>query len=154
MFYLLNFAFCTLSDMSRENVIKLMVEKFKIKLPLQSIPENSETRQVSTSGILSNLIGKHIQCSKNLQTINAELKKFREVTVATDNVLDFWKKNEHIFSNLSSVARVLMALPLTTAKSEGAFSIAGSLIRDKRASITPTRVEKVLFIHDNFDFAK
>lgn len=140
--------------MSRENVIKLMIEKFQIKLPVQSLPENSETRQAPTGGILSSLISKHIQCSRSSQTIDAELKKFREVTNDADNVLDFWKKSEHVFPNLSSVARILMALPLTTAKSEGAFSIAGNLIRDKRASITPTRVEKVLCIHDNFHFAK
>lgn len=131
-----------------------MIEKFRIKLPVQSILENIETRQASTGGILSNLISKHIDCSRNLQTIDAELKKFREIMNDDDNVLDYWKKNDHIFPNLSSVARILLALPLTTAKSEGAFSIAGNLIRDKRASIAPTRVEQVLCIHDNFNFAK
>lgn len=139
------------SGMTREVIIQRVIEKFQIILPVQSIDGNR--REQTTKGILSTLISKHVQHSAGSSTVLTELKKFQEISFEKDDVMEFWRTREHIFPNLASVARILMALPMTTAKSEGSFSISGCLLRDKRATITPCRAEKILFIHDNFGFA-
>lgn len=90
---------------------------------------------------------------RNNASVEFELQTFREVPTYT-NPLEFWKKHHTTYPKLASVARVVLGWPLTTAASEGSFSVSGCLIRSRRASITPTRVEKVLLIHDNFHLLK
>lgn len=55
---------------------------------------------------------------------------------------------------MAAVAKILLSIPMTTSKSESSFSVAGSLMRKQRASITPFRAEKILFLHDNYDILK
>lgn len=74
---------------------------------------------------------------------------FKEAPSYTDP-LAFWKQHSKAYPKLAAVANVVLTFPLTTSKSEGSFSVSGCTIRSRRSSITPTRVEKVLFIHDNF----
>lgn len=137
--------------MTREDVIQRVIDRFGVVLPVQQI-DGIQREQTSTNGILSTLISKHVHHSASTSTVFTELKKFQKISFEKDDVMEFWRTREHLFPNLALVARVLMALPMTTAKSEGSFSISGCLLRDKRATITPCRAEKILFIHDNFEF--
>lgn len=82
-------------------------------------------------------------------TLEYELQIFREAPTYID-AIEFWKKHNKSYPKMAAVAKVVLFLPLTTSKSEGSFSVSGCLIRSRRASITPLRVEKVLFVHDNF----
>lgn len=89
-----------------------------------------------------------------ISEVEDELRKYKMEIEPIDDILDYWKSHETVFPNLPSIAKVLLCKPATSAKSESSFSVAGSLIRQKRSSIDPTRVEKVLFLHDNYDIFK
>lgn len=82
-------------------------------------------------------------------TLEYELQMFKEAPSYTDP-LAFWKEHSKTYPKLAAVASVVLTFPLTTSKSEGSFSVSGCTIRSRRSSITPSRVEKVLFVHDNF----
>lgn len=118
----------------------------------QLTPHRAEqsAQNANISAVISNLISKHTSNSNanQLSTLESELHSFRGVTES--NTLEFWKNNAKNYPKLAAVAAVILAIPMSNAKAEGAFSISGCLIRDKRASIDPLRAEKVLFIHDNY----
>lgn len=100
--------------------------------------------------IISQLISKHTNPNLNQSgTIESELISFKDIMES--DALKFWQKNKEKYTNLATVANVVLQIPITSAKSEAAFSIAGCLIREKRASIEPLRAEKVLFVHDNYN---
>lgn len=84
-------------------------------------------------------------------TLEGELLRFQDIHEIYDDVLNFWAKFADHYPNLSAIARVLFCIQATTATAESSFSFAGSVIRSQRATIDPFKVEKVLFIHDNYD---
>lgn len=134
--------------------MRSIVRKLKIELPndvASNDNSNEPTRVANQSNVLINLIQKHVPSSNGSQTLETELLKFNEMRSNENCLLTFWKKNCNQYPKLAIIARSLLAWPLTTAKSEGSFSVTGSLIRSQRAVIEPYRVEKVLFIHDNYD---
>lgn len=135
-----------------------MVSELSIDLPTviqntSNIRRNNEVQvnKSQVSIIISNLISKHTtNTDANQQgSIENELASFSSV-METD-ALQFWKNNATKYANLSAIAKVILAIPISNAKAESAFSISGCLIRDRRASIDPFRAEKVLFIHDNYN---
>lgn len=137
-------------------LLQKIVRDYNIELPTQiqntiDIPCDNEAEQSKVSVIISNLISKHTHNTNinQLGSIENELASFGSV-METD-ALQFWKHNTNKYANLSTIANVVLAIPISNAKAEGAFSISGCLIREKRASIDPLRAEKVLFIHDNYN---
>lgn len=128
-----------------------MIEMFSI-----DIDECPATRSVSepSSSLVSSLLNKYIKAGPHAKTLGEELSRFQNMSYSEGNILLFWKKNAPNFLKLAKVAKSILCIPMTSAKAEGAFSIAGSLMRKKRASITPLRAEKTLFIHDNYDILK
>lgn len=105
----------------------------------------------SSSSIVSNLLAKHTQ-SRTASNLEDELLRFEQITnLNDDGLLEFWDKNQNNFPRLQPLARVILGIPATSAKAESVFSVAGCLIRKRRASIVPYRAEKTLFIHDNYD---
>lgn len=113
-----------------------------------NVPNKSNDRNMS---MISSLINKHAsRVNSNQRTLEGELLNFREIDEQTDP-LKFWKTNEKLFPNLAALAFILLGIPVTTAKSESAFSVSGALLRDRRSKIDPLRAEKVLFLYDNYN---
>ena len=48
------------------------------------------------------------------------------------DVLDYWKRNANLFPTLSSMARDIYAIPMSTVPSESCFSSANRILTDKR----------------------
>ncbi len=69
----------------------------------------------------------------------------------TYNVLDWWKKNEDKFPVLSLVARFVLALPASSAKSECNFSDAGNTLTELRTNLSPNHVDELVFLKSNSD---
>lgn len=67
------------------------------------------------------------------------------------DIMMWWKKNEDDFPILSKVARSVLAIPASSAKSESNFSDAGNTITDKRNALGPHRVNDMLFLRSNND---
>ena len=52
------------------------------------------------------------------------------------------------------LARVILALPATSAPSERIFSTAGLTVNAKRSSLASSAVDKVVFVHENYHLIK
>lgn len=115
-------------------------------------PEVSNSRREMS--LRERLLARHVPMAARQaldNTIETELFRLQDVHEVYDDVLLFWSKFSNCYPNLSAIARALFCVQATTATAESAFSFAGSVIRSQRATIDPFRVEKVLFIHDNYD---
>lgn len=147
--------------LSRAQLIRAVIHDLNIQLPSfeqtteQQTTGNADNNDISMKKsnvptIISQLISKHTTPNLNQSgTIESELLSFKDIMES--DALKFWKKNKEKYPNLATVANIVLQIPITNAKSEAAFSIAGCLIREKRASIEPLRAEKVLFVHDNYN---
>lgn len=142
-------------------MIRKVIHDFDIQLPSsqQATERQNTSDEVNTdilmqknnvATVISKLISKHTAHSiSRSATIESELISFKDIMES--DAITFWKNHKEKYPNLAAVASVVLSIPITSSKSEGAFSIAGCLIREKRASIDPLRAEKVLFVHDNYN---
>ena len=84
-----------------------------------------------------------------------EIDNFKEVPVQpelTINTLEWWDTNSQSFPNLARVARLVLAVPATSAPSERMWSEAGLVVRAKRASMDPANVAMTVFYRAVFHF--
>ena len=66
------------------------------------------------------------------------------------NPLDWWRTNRVHYPALSKVARMILAIPATSAPSERLFSHAGLTITKDRARLTPDVASDLIFLHDAY----
>ena len=64
--------------------------------------------------------------------------------------LQYWKNETSMLSSLHFVARLLLAIPASSASSERVFSAAGFIHNERRATLTDEHVESMVFIRENF----
>lgn len=64
------------------------------------------------------------------------------------DVLQFWRGNQCRYPELSSMARDLLAIPVSSVASEAAFSVGGRVINKFRSSLKPANVEALLCTRD------
>lgn len=132
-----------------------MIQDFNINVEdavAVNVQRSSSTE--SSNSLVSSLLAKYRKTPKPANSLEEELDRFSELSCGDENILRFWKTNQNDYPKLAKVAKVLLGIPMTSSKSEGAFSTAGCLIRKDRASITPYKIERTLFIHDNYDILK
>lgn len=124
----------------------------KISTSKEQAPESTKN---AAKKFKYDLIMKHakVNQSSSGNILRQEYQKYKELEVspADHEVLDWWKINEKVFPSLAALAKIILAIPATSAPSERNFSYAGILISNKRSQLAPTKVEKILFIHDNFN---
>lgn len=139
-------------------VMKQVISDFNINICIDHAPPNNDDNISTNTSLVSSLWAKHISNKNNqtTSTIEDELNRFHLINIklCEEDILQFWSSNENTFPKLAKIARVLFGIPITSSKSESAFSTAGCLIRKDRAAITPYRIEKTLFVHDNYDLFK
>ncbi|KAF4140428.1 hAT family C-terminal dimerization region [Phytophthora infestans] len=73
---------------------------------------------------------------------------------ANEDVLAFWMRMEHIggYSILPRVAKVLFALPSSSAQIERDFSVCGEMVTSQRASLSNENVDMCAFLNRNEAF--
>ena len=81
-----------------------------------------------------------------------EIQQFRCLSLAPDDVAAWWSTQTETYPRLSMLARVILAIPATSAPSERIFSTAGLTVNAKRSSLAPSTVDKVIFVHENAHF--
>jgi len=88
----------------------------------------------------------------NRRKFEKELEAYKKekFDVIDDNLLDFWKRQNHIFPHLSLLARQILAITASSASSERSFSIAGRLIEERRSCLSGTSVDSILFLNNHF----
>jgi len=67
-----------------------------------------------------------------------------------DDSLGFWKYHEKSFPILSKLAQVYFTMSSSSVPIECMFSTTGLISNGKRSSIALEKLNRVLFVHDNF----
>ena len=67
------------------------------------------------------------------------------------SVIKFWEENKGKYPRIYLLAKQLLSIPATNLSSEKNFSIAGLTLCDNRSRTNPYNVDKLLFIHSNYD---
>ena len=81
--------------------------------------------------------------------------EFYEADVGMEDIepggdrLDWWKKHEKMLPMLSKVAKQILGIPCSSAKSERVFSTGGIMVSKKRHRLGSKRVENLLVIKEN-----
>ena len=85
--------------------------------------------------------------------IEKEVKKFESLSEASkdDDILKWWKFYSEGLPILSSVARAILAIPASSAKSERMFSTSGNMVTTKRTNLDPDKVEDLVTITCNLE---
>ena len=88
---------------------------------------------------------------KHEESVEEEIKNFLagEIIVKTDTPFVWWKKYCKIFPILSRLARKFLCAPSSTVYSQCVFSETGNIYNNKRNSLSPENVEKLVFLHHN-----
>lgn len=76
------------------------------------------------------------------------------MTGRSSGVLKWWGKHDQKFPVLAKLARLVLAIPATSAASESAFSISSCVISARRSNIAPYNASQILFVHDNYDLVQ
>ena len=63
-------------------------------------------------------------------------------------ILTWWKEHAVRFPYLSRLARSYLAMPATSASVKRLFSVSGQVVTAKRASLDPTTVSLLVFLHE------
>lgn len=80
----------------------------------------------------------------------SEINKFANVIEEVEDVLLWWKNNKNNFPILAQLARIILAIPATSAPSERIFSVAGDILTKKRSSLSSFKLNYLIFIHENY----
>ncbi|XP_045768236.1 zinc finger BED domain-containing protein 4-like [Maniola jurtina] len=87
------------------------------------------------------------ECLKYLVSCNASDLK-------DGNVIKYWQERQAAFPLLYKLAKAILSVPATSTPSERVFSIAGLTVTAKRSRLSPSRVDKIIFVHDNYSRCK
>ena len=83
--------------------------------------------------------------------LKLEMEKYESYSFAPrdSNILYWWKTNEMMFPLLAKIARTILAIPSSSAKSERVFSTGGNIVTAKRCRLGPKKVEELIVIREN-----
>ena len=88
---------------------------------------------------------------RNLTKIRIEMEKFEVFSMASKDVdiLQWWKKHESVLPLLARIAKRVLAIPASSAKSERVFSTGGNIVTAKRNRTASKKVEALILIKEN-----
>jgi len=66
------------------------------------------------------------------------------------DALNFWERNTSDLPLLSAMARVYLALSPGSVPVEQLFSTAGLILNGKRSQLSPSWMNMICFVHDNY----
>ena len=72
-----------------------------------------------------------------------------EVAPKEENVLHWWKEHEKTLPNLAKFARRILAIPVSSGKSERVFSTGGNFVTAKRTRLNSRKVQSLIIIKEN-----
>lgn len=108
-----------------------------------------------SNSMLTNLFKKHTntnQNGNNFNTLEQDIVEFEKIKIEfteDSSVLKFWKNNSGKYPIMSKIAAAILCKMTSSSASENGFSTAGCVVNQKRSSLHPMKVEKILFIHHN-----
>jgi hypothetical protein len=91
-------------------------------------------------------------CDRSRESLRGELDLYLEEPVIdrkTDCPFEWWRQNKSRFPAVALLARKLLCVPAMSVPSERLFSKAGDVITKKRNSLSPAKVEMIIFLMEN-----
>ena len=64
-------------------------------------------------------------------------------------MLDWWRGHQEELPVLSTLARIVLAFPVASIKSERVFSAAGRVVTPSRSRLAPEKVENLVTVSQN-----
>eukprot|EP00854_Cymbomonas_tetramitiformis_P006881 gene6881-8215_t len=93
----------------------------------------------------------HEATDPTAESVKAELLRFRQHKVEPDACFaPWWEKNEHMYTWLAPVARVLGGIPGSQIENERIFSIAGFVVGLRRTRLSAESLDLIVHIFKNF----
>ena len=136
-----------------------LLESTKDALDVQySVPDDVEEQETGEEVNLelspTSRLLKQARLKKNdhsTSKLKSEMDKYESYSFAPrkSNILYWWKINESMFPRLAKIARTILAIPSSSAKSERVFSTGGNIVTAKRCRLGPRRVEQLIVIREN-----
>ena len=71
---------------------------------------------------------------------------------STEEALQWWRKNEKVYPNLSIVFKTIACIPPTQVECERIFSVAGILTRGRRSRLGSESLCDISYLHHNMTF--
>ena len=68
----------------------------------------------------------------------------------TTGILAWWHYYQKMLPILSSLARMILAIPASSVKSERTFSTCGNLVTQKRTRLAPNKIEELVITKENW----
>ena len=83
--------------------------------------------------------------------LKSEMIEYETFSLASreGNILWWWKTHSSLLPLLAKIARTILAIPSSSAKSERVFSTGGNMVTVKRGRLGPARVENLIVIKEN-----
>jgi hypothetical protein len=63
----------------------------------------------------------------------------------------FWKRHCDAYPFLSEIAKIYLTLSSSSVPVDSMFSVTGLIKNSRRSSIAPHRLNRLRFVHDNYD---
>jgi len=70
----------------------------------------------------------------------------------SQNPLLFWKENGSSYVILSQLTSLFLGMSAGSVPVESIFSVTGLIFYSSRLGLSPDKLHKICFLHDNFDF--
>ena len=110
-------------------------------------------RDLSPTSLLRQRIQMRSQSqSQRQQTkIRKEMIKYESLShpAKTTGILAWWNFYKNMLPILSSLARMILAIPASSAKSERTFSTCGNFVTQKRTRLAPNKIEELVITKEN-----
>lgn len=124
----------------------------------QAVAGTSSGSQDTVTSLLIKLSEKHAGVQPTEDPVDQECWKYFATCKPQDlidgDILKYWLTNKDVFPWLSTLARSILSIPATSTPSERVFSTAGLILSAKRSRLSYNRVNKIIFVHDNYNACK
>jgi len=135
--------------MTAVDLLSGAIEQYVGDQELPSTQQNPETTDDDVrrwKRVKQDLLSKHTVPTPSR---SHEIQQFRCLSISPDNNLTWWESQQQTYHTLSKLARVVLAIPATSAPSERIFSVVGLTVNASRSSLAPSSMDKVIFVHEN-----
>jgi len=91
--------------------------------------------------------------TQDLSKAEIEFLNYENLSIDSDkiSILEWWNQMKSVFPLLSSCAREVLCLPVSSSSSERAFSIGGQVLMPRRCSLKSNKIEDLCIIKINQD---
>ncbi len=95
--------------------------------------------------------------SRTRNDVTLEVEKYLAYPVEEkyeDEPLEFWRIHCAAFPRISKLAEMYLGMASASVAVESMFSVTGLIANHRRSSLSPHKLNRIVFIHDNFEVIK